>query len=238
VLDGDLKSVIDNLTDENAELSYQKFHPLSQEVLRTEEEVVEAIVRIRQRLWVSDSPVLRSYALLLLASAIYAVEKIETSSSEIRCLAPFLITEVSNLADFRNFDEQGNFIHFVSHLAYLGHALSDAGLLTKSDAATLAREVCLMYGRSKAVYFLYEPFVVGELILMLCKSQPEVLTYALEVFQIEKAEQELGLVQGDIYRANYYYLCMGISAMNAKYGIAPDVPIQTYVDKMMDRMHG
>ncbi len=238
MLNGDLKSIIDNITDENAELSYQKFHPLSLDVLRTEEDVVEAVVRIRQRLCASDSPVLRSYALLLLASAVDSVVKTKTSNSEISSLVPFLISEVSGLTDFRNFDEQGCFIHFASHLAYLGHALSDAGLIAKSDAATLARELCLMYGRSKAVYFLYEPFVVGELILMLCKGQPEVLNSALEVFQIDKAEQKLDQVQGDIYRANYYYLCMGISVLNAKYGIAPDVPIQTYVDAMLDRIHG
>ena len=234
----DLKFIIENITDENAEYSYNKFYNLSQEVLRTEEDVVETIVRIRQRLCNSDSPVLKSYALLLLAATVDSVAKTKTSSSEVSSLAQFLISEVSNLSDFRNFDEHGNFIHFVSHLAYLGHALSDAGLLTKSDAATLAREIGLMYSRSKSVYFLNEPLVVGELVLMLCKDQPDVLKSALDVFQINKAEQELGLVQGAILRANYDYLCMGICLMNAKYGIAPDVPIQTYVDIMLGRIHG
>jgi hypothetical protein len=238
VLHGNLKSIIENVTDENAEYSYNKFFNLALEVLRTEDDVVEAIVQIRQRMWASDSPVLKSYALLLIASAVDAIAKIETSNSEISSLVPFLISEVSNLIDFRNFDDQGNFIHFVSHLAYLGHALSDANLLTKSDAAILAREVSLMYSRSKAVYFLNEPLVVGQLMLMLCTGQPDVLKSALEDFQIDKAEQELGMAQGDIFRANYDYLCMGICLMNAKYEIVSDAPIQSFVDKMLERIHG
>lgn len=231
---GDLIYIIENIADENAENSYNEFFKLSREELLTEKEVVETVVRIRQRLCPSNSPVLRSYALLLLASAVDSAVKTKTSSSEVSSLVQFLISEVSDLDDFRNFDEQGYYIHFVSHLAYLGHALSDAGLPTKGDAATLAREICLMYGRTKSVYFLDEPFVVGGLILMLCKGQAELLNSALEVFRIERVEQELGLVQRAIFIANYNYLCMGISELNAKYAIVPDAPIHKYLDKILD----
>ncbi len=238
VIHDELKSIIEDFTEDNAEDSYRKFYVLSQEVLRTEEDGVETIVRIRQHLCASDSPVFRSYGLLFLGAAVDAIAKMSSSNSEVTGLGQFLISEVSSLADFRNFDERDHYIHFVSHLAYLGLALSDAGVLSKSEAATLAREICAMYGLSKSAYFLNEPFVVGELILMLCKGQPEVLKSAFEAFQLENAEQELGLVQGAILRANYDYLCMAISLMNAKYEIAPDVPIQTYVDNLLDRIHG
>ena len=234
----DLISIIENFTEENAETSYNVFYNTSQEVLQTQDQVVEIVVRIRQHLCTSDRPVFRSYGLLLLGAAVDGVVKTKTSNAELSSLVPYLIAEASSLEDYRNFDEQGNFIHFVSHLAYLGHALSDAGLVAKDDAATLAREICLMYGRTKAAYFLCEPFVVGELILMLCRGQPEVLKSVFEVFQVYKTEKELGLVQGAIFRANYDYLCMATSLMNAKYGIAPDMPIQGYIDKMLDRIHG
>lgn len=112
-----LLNILDGIAADNCEETYQAFYPACPAGDFAADKTVEKIEQLFQG---SDDPVVKSYCFLLLGAV---VDSGALPKEACQPIVRFLAGELNSLTDFSLFDDQGRYIHYLSHMTYLAESL-------------------------------------------------------------------------------------------------------------------
>lgn len=197
--------ILDGITADNCEATYQAFYPACQ----VGGFAVEVVAKVDEIYHGSHDPVLKSYCFLLLGAV---VDSGKLSRDACQKLVEFLAAELNSLTDYTLKDDQGRYIHYLSHMAFLAGSLRESADITPIYEALLSA-----YLRADVQICGGEDVVVAE-VLLGAKNVSDVLA------RLTRQEGEPPL----ILEANKKSLWMAMFVLNGalkKHGAALFAPL-------------
>ncbi|MEE9454178.1 MAG: hypothetical protein V3V13_07340 [Paracoccaceae bacterium] len=148
------QDILDGISADNCEAVYQAFYPACQ---AGGFDGALLVAQINEVFHAHRDPVLRSYCFLLLSAV---VDSGTLSKEACQETADFLVQELRALTDFSLKDDQGRYIHYLSHMGYLAGSLRG-----RTDMGDLYEALLNAYLRSDVQVCGHEDVVLGEVLL-------------------------------------------------------------------------
>lgn len=145
--------ILDDITPDNCEATYQAFYPACQVGGFAE----ETAAKVEEIFHGSDDRALKSYCFLLLGAVVDAGELPKGACQK---AVKFLEVELNSLTDFTLKDDQGRYVHYLSHMGFLAESLQKC-----ADISTIYDALLSAYLRADVQICGNEEVVIAEVLL-------------------------------------------------------------------------